>query len=117
LVGTGPWILESFENDVRGVFKPNPEYWDSGKPYADQLNWVFYGDTLSIQTAFAQGDVSYNGALGKVARQTVQQIAPNARLEEWTFGNWDFIRFNFQRPPFDDPRVRLGMFHIFDYKG
>jgi oligopeptide transport system substrate-binding protein len=40
-VGTGPYMLQSWEPGVRLVFQRNPHYWQAGKPYVDTMvYWV-----------------------------------------------------------------------------
>ncbi len=117
LIGTGPWTVESFEGSTKAVFKPNPNTWETGKPYADSVEWIVYADALSAQTAFGKGDLSYIGATGKINTETVKKIASKAREESWAFGNWDHVRYNTTRAPFDDARVRLALSLIYDVKG
>lgn len=117
LIGTGAWLVESFEGSTKAVFKPNPNTWETGRPYAESLEWIVYADALSAQTAFGQGDLSYIGATGKINTETVKKIANKAREESWAFGNWDHVRYNITRKPFDDARVRIALSRIYDVKG
>lgn len=54
IVGTGPFQLDkgSSQAGSRWVWKKNPTYWDSGKPYIDQINQLIMKDDASAQAAF-----------------------------------------------------------------
>jgi peptide/nickel transport system substrate-binding protein len=56
MVGTGPFILDSWERDNYVKFKKNPNYWQPGKPYLDYLQLKNVTDlTVSIM-AFKAGE-------------------------------------------------------------
>jgi peptide/nickel transport system substrate-binding protein len=54
IVGTGPYQLDksSTQAGSRWVWKKNPTYWDSGRPYIDQINQLIMKDDASAQAAF-----------------------------------------------------------------
>ena len=39
-IGTGPFILERYEPNVKSVFKRNPDYYLEGQPYVDGVEWL-----------------------------------------------------------------------------
>jgi len=47
-LGTGPFIFDHWTPGREVVLKKNPSYWDKGKPYLDELKFVF---SLSPSTA------------------------------------------------------------------
>jgi ABC-type transport system substrate-binding protein len=55
-VGTGPFILESFQQDVRMVAKKNPNYWNAGKPYFDQFEVIYIPDYTTAKAALQAGE-------------------------------------------------------------
>jgi len=55
-VGTGPFILESFQQDVRMVAKRNPNYWDGDKPYFDKYEVIYIPDYTTAKTALQAGE-------------------------------------------------------------
>lgn len=115
-VGTGPFIIESFEDKVEAKFRANPQYWETGKPYLDGLRWIWHGDRLSSLSAFAQGQFDYFESPSKTEIDSLGKLAKDARKEEWPIAVWYHFRFNTTRPPFDDPRVRRALFLAMDYK-
>ena len=43
-IGTGPFLLERYEPNVKTVFKRNPEYFREGQPYVDGVEWLVLED-------------------------------------------------------------------------
>ena len=54
-VGTGPFVLDSWQRDSFVQFKANPNYWQKGKPYLDALRWNFVPDFTASLLAFKSG--------------------------------------------------------------
>jgi peptide/nickel transport system substrate-binding protein len=54
IAGTGPFQLDmaSSQPGSRWVWKKNPNYWDSGKPYINEVHWLLVKDDASAQAAF-----------------------------------------------------------------
>src|SRR2546425_1077950 len=38
-IGTGPFLLEHYEPNVKAVFKRHPDYFRTGQPYVDGVEW------------------------------------------------------------------------------
>ena len=43
-IGTGPFLLERHEPNVKTVFKRHPEYFRQGQPYVDGVEWLVLED-------------------------------------------------------------------------
>nr|WP_234043757.1 ABC transporter substrate-binding protein [Cerasicoccus arenae] len=66
IVGTGPFVLESYRPGERLILKPNPHYWkvdSKGQrlPYVDRLIMKFVGDSNTSIISFATGQTSIAG--------------------------------------------------------
>ncbi|MFN8559195.1 MAG: ABC transporter substrate-binding protein [Dehalococcoidia bacterium] len=116
LVGTGPWMFESYQKDVKAVLKPNPDYWEKGKPYLDSVEQSAVPDRLSALSAFSQGKINQFNLANKTERDTLSKTVKDAQAVVWTFANWTHFRFNMTRRPFTDVRVRQALQLVFDYK-
>ncbi len=57
MVGTGPFILESYTHDVNAIFKRNPNYWMEGKPYLDGVEVVWFAERMTAGAALEAGEV------------------------------------------------------------
>ncbi len=58
-VGTGPFMLKSYNRGASIEFEKNPDYWQEGKPYLDGIEYHFIKDTMTQNVAMqAEGDQS-----------------------------------------------------------
>jgi peptide/nickel transport system substrate-binding protein len=55
-VGTGPFKLVSFQPDVSIKFTRFDNYWQTGKPLLDNINWVIIADSTTAATSFQKGE-------------------------------------------------------------
>ena len=69
--GTGPFMIKSFESGVRIVYEKNPNYWQEGKPYLDELEFVLIADASAMSSAFRAKDIEAAFATTFVAGDTI----------------------------------------------
>ena len=43
-IGTGPYMLKEFEVGKQSIHVKNPYYWDTGKPYFDEVHIIDFAD-------------------------------------------------------------------------
>jgi ABC-type transport system substrate-binding protein len=104
-VGAGPFRFVEWVPDSRVVLERNPDYWQSGMPYLDRLEFRPLPDTESRYASIQNGDIdlifaAYNQELVRAfqdPRLTVYYGPGNAG---------EYLYFNFTRAPFDDRRMR-----------
>jgi peptide/nickel transport system substrate-binding protein len=108
-VGTGPFKFSSFTPGSRSVFTANKDYWESGKPYVDELVVdSSFTDPTSLFNALLAGTVNLFPSLPLVtARQQlsskqVQILASPAAAQSYMFA------MRVDKGPFADNRVRQG---------
>ncbi len=116
LVGTGAFIADTWKDNERSSWKRNPNYWKEGKPYIDSAVWVWIPDKLGQLSALAKGDIDVFFNPTKADRDIIKRTVPDAQEEKWVFGNWNHLRMNTQRKPFEDPRVRRAVHLVLNYK-
>ena len=120
-IGSGPYIVEHFENEVKGTFKRNPEYWQKDPttgqqlPYFDEVEWTWLPDSASRQAAFLAGDIQEYGGVDKVAREILLKQG-KFQVAGWNSGGWTPMRLNSSREKLSDPRVRTALRLVIDYK-
>jgi peptide/nickel transport system substrate-binding protein len=56
-VGTGPFMFDSFKPGTESLFKRNPNYWVTGKPYVDQLRITAIDDNTARLNALLSGQI------------------------------------------------------------
>ncbi|WP_424830177.1 ABC transporter substrate-binding protein [Ruegeria sp.] len=56
-IGTGGYILESFEPGTKSVVKRNPNYWKEGRAHFDSVEIVAIADVTARTTALRTGEI------------------------------------------------------------
>src|SRR4051794_645943 len=112
-VGTGPFKYQSFTPGQRSVFTKNPNYWESGKPYADQLVIIDFTDDTARTNALLGGQVE---AINNLPAAQVASVKgnPNLKVLNSQTGAWQPFTMRIDAAPFDDNRVRQAMRLIVD---
>jgi peptide/nickel transport system substrate-binding protein len=113
MVGTGPFQLDfaASQKGTRWNFKKNPNYWDTGRPYIDEVDWFVIPDDATTIAAFQTKQVDIIGAtstgLDLTTAKQVQAANPAAVMYPYvTFGPLLFIYLNNKAAPLNDTRVR-----------
>jgi peptide/nickel transport system substrate-binding protein len=104
-VGAGPFLLQSWVRDSQYTFVRNPEYWQKGRPYLDQVIFKVITDEPSAYNSFKAGEVNavYLYDPANVAQAKQEGTKPLSMST--TGGGWTFY-MNVTKPPFNDLRVR-----------
>jgi peptide/nickel transport system substrate-binding protein len=115
-IGTGPFKFVEFKsNEVIRVIR-NPDYWKSGRPYLDAIEWTIVKDpaTRLLQFFAGKSDVYFGVSipqLGDVAARMPQAICDVFPVN----GSRNLI-VNRGVPPFDNPELRRAMSLALDRK-
>ena len=57
VIGTGPFILERYEPNVKTVFKRNPDYFLKDQPYVDGVEWLVLEDESTGLAMYRTGQI------------------------------------------------------------
>lgn len=114
LVGSGPFLLDSFQPDVAFTFKRNPEYYEKGRSYVDGIHYAIIPDASQRQAQFTGGNLDTLGEAGSTITpndlETLKRTNPKARLLQNSpqTGGPDCLFFQLGDPnsPFQDVRLR-----------
>ncbi|NTJ44648.1 ABC transporter substrate-binding protein [Agrobacterium larrymoorei] len=117
-IGTGPFRFKEWVRGDRIVLERNPDYWDSGKPYLDQIVYRVIPDATARYAAFESGAIQ----LGTLTPISLSDLALAQKSETLNvdFHGYEWLAsaivadFNVRRPPFNDVRVRRAFAHAFD---
>ncbi|HSK32629.1 MAG TPA: ABC transporter substrate-binding protein [Propionicimonas sp.] len=104
-IGTGPWVVDTWDPSGDTTFTANTHYWQAGKPYADKLVYkVVADDTQRIQQLQA-GQLS---GIEEVAPATISQLSSDQNVTVSELGSWEVeqVFFNTRNQYFADPHVR-----------
>jgi peptide/nickel transport system substrate-binding protein len=110
VVGTGPWMLERWEPNVRITYVRNPHYFVPGLPYADGVEMLIDKDPSSRLAAFLAGKTDFGPEYQQVVRRIdlalVKQRKPGLQTAEYTWFVGGSLGLKIDKPPFNDVRVR-----------
>ncbi len=113
VVGTGPWMLERWEPNVKLVYVRNPNYFLPGLPYADGVELIIDKDPSSRLAAFLAGQTDFGPEYQQVVRRldlgVVKQRKPGLQTAEYTWLVSGTSGFKLANPPFNDVRVRRAL--------
>ena len=113
-VGTGPFVWESWQRDDAAVLSRNPDYWQEGLPYLDEITFRVIPDEDVRVAAMQSGDldathsVRLSGMLNQMRNLADEGVVTMFEAPGNT-GSGSII--NVERPPLDDVRVRRGLIH------
>ena len=104
-VGAGPFLLKSWVRDSQKSFVRNPGYWNSPRPYVDQLVIKLVSDVSQrMNTFFSSGgaQLMYINTANDADSATKRGAVPNTA----TLNGGTVLYFNMRKPPFNDIRAR-----------
>lgn len=103
--GTGPFMYKSFSPGSLTVFTRNPNYWESGKPYVDEMHFLSVADESARISALLSGQVDIAHS---ISPPTVQSLHGHSGVVPLISKDAHWIPFVMatKRPPFTDVRVR-----------
>lgn len=115
-MGSGPFRLEQYDRGVRATFKRSPDYYESGLPYLENVEYLPQRDAAARLAAFRSGQADLVGSLTlyPVDQKSLQSSNPDAVIQRYLDGNLSFFGLNWARPPFNDPRVRQALAYALD---
>jgi ABC-type transport system substrate-binding protein len=114
--GHGPFQVKSYEEGGTISFVRHPNYMLPGLPYVDQIDWITLPDAATKVSAFVSGKIDMYEEPLKEQVAPIKASRPDAKLMKSTGFNWYHFRFQTERAPFTDPRVRRALFLALDYK-
>ncbi|HKG82214.1 MAG TPA: ABC transporter substrate-binding protein [Beijerinckiaceae bacterium] len=104
-VGTGPFKLVEFKPNSNLMLARNPDYWEKGAPYLDQINFVSIPNSASMLVGLTNKRVD----LALLNRpQDVRQVekTPGLKTERWPSLNQKAVDLGSEYGPLADARVR-----------
>src|SRR5438132_1603930 len=108
-IGTGPWMLERYEPNVRLTFVRNPNYFLPGLPYTDGIEVSVDEDPSSRLAAWLAGRYDFAPEYGQCVRRLDLDVArrrkPGLKTQDFIvlFGGITMMKLD--REPFRDVTV------------
>ena len=107
LIGTGPFVLKENTRKVRAVLSRNPDYFDKGRPYLDEVIVLSTPDYATRLAAFRAGQSDMHAAPTVSDVEQLKRTNPQAQIEEYKNLQTPFgLALAQDKPPFNDVRVR-----------
>jgi len=118
VIGTGPFLLERYEPNVKTVFKRNPDYFRPGQPYVDGVEWLVLDDESTGLAMYRTGQIDCGPAAWWAVRQedleSIKKSHPHLRYQDFLSNVTHGIYMRTDHPPFNDVRVRRAISQAID---
>jgi ABC-type transport system substrate-binding protein len=118
-IGTGPFILDSWERDNRLVVHKNPNYWRPGLPYLDGVEFRPIVDTNARLNSLQTGDINMMITSDNQTIKKMEDLGQQGQIQlVHSEGNNDLsmVMMNVSSAPLNDVRVRQAMAYALDRK-
>jgi len=113
VIGTGPWMLDRWEPNVKLVYSRNPNYYFPGLPYAEGVELLVDKDPASRLAKWLGGQTDfgpeYQHAVRWLDAPVARQRKPGLQTAEYTWFTSGSTGFKLGNPPFNDLRVRRAL--------
>jgi peptide/nickel transport system substrate-binding protein len=120
-IGTGPFILERYEPNVKTVFKRNPVYFLKDQPYIDGVEWLVLDDESTGLAMYRTGQIDCGPAPWWSVRQadleSLKKSHPHLVYRDFQSIVTGGLTMRTDQPPFNDVRVRRAISHAIDRRG
>ncbi len=117
-IGTGPFILERYEPNVKTIFKRNPEYFRPDLPYVDGVEWLVLDDPSTGLAMYRTGQIDCGPQANWDVRQqdleSLKKSHPQLRYLDWLSLVTQAVYLRNDQAPFNDVRVRRAISHAID---
>jgi peptide/nickel transport system substrate-binding protein len=124
VIGTGPWMLDSYRPNVGLTYVRNPSYFIAGQPLIDRVEATVDEDNASRIAAFLSGkyDIGWEfpGTINRTdwvqIKDNLKQKRPKLQTVEYASPVMSHISMRTDQKPFSDIRVRQAMSMAIDRK-
>jgi peptide/nickel transport system substrate-binding protein len=117
-IGTGPFLLERYEPNVKAVFKRHPDYFRTGQPYVDGVEWLVLEDESTGLAMYRTGQIDCGPWHWWSVRQqdleALKKTHPQLIYQDFLSNVTEAIFMRTDMPPFADVRVRRAVSHALD---
>jgi microcin C transport system substrate-binding protein len=128
-MGTGPYVVESFDIGRQIVFGRNPNFWGAdiplniGQNNFDRMRVEYFADSSAALEAFKAGVYTFRNensardwATGYNFPAVAQGQVKVEELPDGTIGSGQAFVFNLRKPEWQDPAVREAVRMMFNFE-
>lgn len=116
-IGTGPFIMTKWEQNITTEYERNPNYFEEGIPYLDGVTMPVIPDQGARIAAFRAGELDTLSGLSRREIDSVVASMPEAELRQEIGTSPARLFVNMTKAPFDDLLVRQAMNMAIDREG
>jgi peptide/nickel transport system substrate-binding protein len=106
MVGSGPFIFQSWEQDSVVNFKKNPNYYLKGIPFVDELKMLQIASQEDRFAALRAGKIVDQTAVDIANYQNLKSSAGDLQFQKYAIVNPNCLFMNYKEPMFRDDRIR-----------
>jgi peptide/nickel transport system substrate-binding protein len=110
VIGTGPWMLATYEPRVKAIFTKHPHYFRPGLPYLDEVRLLILDDDSTASAAYMTGQLDFGWTFISTIRLEEMEIFtkrhPDWHYEPFLWNVHSSLAMHTDEPPFNDQRVR-----------
>ncbi|MGH1564894.1 ABC transporter substrate-binding protein [Mumia sp. DW29H23] len=105
-VGTGPFVVKSYQTGQRVTFEKNPTYWNKDEIYLDGIVNTFYKDQQARVLALQSGEI--DGLYGEPVPANLTSAIDDSKytVDSEPAAGFSALVFRVDKAPFDDVKVR-----------
>ncbi len=112
-IGTGPFMWDKRVVGQSVSFKRNPNYWQAGKPYLDEVTWTYVTDENTRELQLRGGQIQVDefppfNSIDKLKK------TPGITMSLFPSTRTDYLDMNELYPPLEDVHVRRAISYIVD---
>ena len=128
-LGTGPYILDSFDVGRQIIYARNPNYWGADLPFNvgqnnfDRIRYEYFSDSSAALEAFKAGEYTFrvensskDWATGYDFPGVTDGSVIKTEISDGTIGSAQSFVFNLRRPEWQDPGVREAVRLMFNFE-
>jgi peptide/nickel transport system substrate-binding protein len=108
MVGTGPFMLDTWKQDTETVLVANTAYWLPEEPVLGTLRYRIMPEESARLAAIRTGEIQLTAIADPLTVESAQQSEGVQVLEQDTT-DYYLLGFNCAEPPFDDVKVRQAL--------
>jgi peptide/nickel transport system substrate-binding protein len=110
VIGSGPWVVDQYQNTSGTIFRRNPDYYFKGLPYVDRLEIPVVRDPATRDSAFRAKQLDALRQLTAQDAEALARFSPDVAREAFKAPQGIYVSLNTTKPPFNDIRVRQAIF-------
>lgn len=114
LLGNGPFILSSWKTHDEIVVRKNPHYYDTDSVKLEEIHLVMVDEPTEL-SMFEVGELDWAGSpISIIPADAIQALKDSGELHITPALGTHFFRFNVEKAPFDNKKMRQAFSYAVD---